>query len=292
MTVYEAEKTVRDYYRISCPDEEQDFLFTEALDFLIKEINSSDYMMTLGGWYYEKRDFELAKKYYEMAAEYKNIKAYACLGYIWYYGRTGEKDYEKAFKYYSLAADNGDMESAYKVADMYKNGYYVEKDYDRYKKIIFDLYENVKNKRNLGAPLPQIFIRLARIRVEEGNTEEAVNLYLYAKNFLSQRLRYNGFFGDLSNMKWLIDELYRLIEINKYDFDFYDLYFLLSTPNKISFRYNKKEYFVESSIEDGECVVSFNGKWFHSRDDFFAKAEVDNEKLTSVYDKLYSFEVR
>ena len=133
MTIREANEIIRKYYEISLPDEEDDFRYTEALAFIIDSTKNPRAMMELGGWYYEKRNFDLALKYYEMAAEYKSTDAYACLGYIWYYGRTGEKDYEKAFNYYSLAAEAGNYEAAYKVADMYKNGYYVERDYEKYK---------------------------------------------------------------------------------------------------------------------------------------------------------------
>jgi len=249
-------------------------------------------MMQLGGWYYDKRNFDLALKYYDMASEYKITSAYACLGYIWYYGRTGEKDFEKAFKYYSLAADAGDLESAYKVADMYKNGYFVEKDYEKYKSIIEDLFVKIKDSDQLFSPLPQIFMRLARIRTEEDKTEEAVSLYLYAKDFLAQRLRLNAFFGDLNNMKWLIEELYKLIEFDKTDFNFYDLYYLIMSPGKITFKYQKREYQLESVMEDGECVICFENKWFKTRDDFFGKAVIGNKRLTSIYDDLYMFEVK
>ena len=76
-------------------------------------------------------------------------------------------------------------------------------------------------------------------------------------------------------------------------FDFFDLYYLLKTPHKIIFYSGDEEapLTVESVMEGEECAVCFNGKWFHSRDDFFAGASVDGIKLTAVYDDLYGFEV-
>ena len=50
------------------------------------------------------------------------------MGYIYYYGRIGEKDYEKAFKYFVKGALDGHLCSLYKTGDFYKNGYFVEKD--------------------------------------------------------------------------------------------------------------------------------------------------------------------
>lgn len=292
MTIFEAKKIIQDYYRIGSPNDEQDFMYTEALNFIIHTEKNPRAMLELGGWYYEKRDFDKAAKYYELAAECGEKGAYSPLGYIWYYGRTGVKDYEKAFKYYNLAADNGDDEAAYKIADMYKNGYFVEKDYDKYKSIIEKLYKKVKNDRNLWSPLPQISIRLAVIRSEQGKKEDAANLLIYAKDFLAQRIRINSFFGDITTMKWLITELYNVIDFDYHSFDFYDLFHLLKTPVKITFRYKNKEYNVESS-EDGELMaVHFGDKWFRSSDEFFNKAVIENNRLTKIYNDLYLFEVR
>lgn len=156
MTILEAKRICSDYYNMTNPSEEDTFLYTEALKFLIEEAKDADYMVELGGLYYEDRQFDLALKYYELAAEYNNLYAISNLGYIWYYGRTGERNYEKAFYYFDKARQMGDVIAAYKVADMYKNGYYVEKDYEKYKAIIEDLYPKVTNSRRLNEPLPEI----------------------------------------------------------------------------------------------------------------------------------------
>lgn len=121
MTISEANKIKEQFYSIDQPSEEDIFLFTEAMDFLISETHDPTSMMELGGWYYGEKDYDLALKYYEMAAAYDSTDAYECLGYIWYYGRTGQKDYEKAFKNFSRAAERGDLIAEYKVADMYKD---------------------------------------------------------------------------------------------------------------------------------------------------------------------------
>ena len=94
-------------------------------------------------------------------------------------------------------------------------------------------------------------------------------------------------------MKWLIDDLYDLMEFDEGYFDFYDLYYLLKTPHKIVFYYGDldEQMTLESVMEGEECSVCFNGKWFRSRDDFFAQASVDGIKLTAVYEDLYGFEV-
>ena len=132
MTVKEARRIAEEFERKQIPTEEDEFIFTEAMRFLIDEEKNPRDMMWLGGYYYEQRHFNLALKYYEMAKAYDYDEAYECLGYIWYYGRTGEKDYKKAFECFSRMMEKGNPQAAYKVADMYKNGYYVKKDYRKY----------------------------------------------------------------------------------------------------------------------------------------------------------------
>ena len=291
MTILEAKKILRHFYDLSNPTEEEEFLYTEALQFLIAETKDSDHMLDLGGFYYDKREFDLALKYYEMAAEYGNRYAISNLGYIWYYGRTGEKDYEKAFKYFDKARAMGDIVAAYKVADMYRNGYYVEKDYDKYREIILSLYPKVKNARRLGEPLPEIFTCLAKIYSEEGKTEEALSLYDTARDFLAQRIRGNPFFGNLTIMKWLIHDVYELREFDPAAMDLYDLYHVLRTPAKVSFFFEQDRHEAEAVEENGALVIRFDDTWFRTIDDFFLKAELFGELVTTRYEELYDFEV-
>ena len=293
MTVEEARKIAKEFDENRNPSEEEVFLYTEAMGFLIEELHDPDDMLALGGYYYEQKQFDLALKYYEMSASYGYDPAYECLGYIWYYGRTGTRDFKKAFEYFSLLMEKGHPVAAYKVADMYKNGYYVEKNQEKYEEIIENLYPKVKNMHHLSDPVPEVYTRLAKIRVAQGRNEEAIDLLLYAKDFLAQRIRYSAFFGNLNIMKWLIDDLYELTEFDEEYFDFFDLYYLLKTPHKVTFYYGDAGVPMElESLQEGEeCSVCFNGKWFRNRDEFFGKASVDGVKLTSVNEKLYGFEV-
>ncbi len=291
MTTREARNIVNEFDENRNPSEQEVFLFTEALNYLIEEEKNPRDMMYLGGYYYEIKQFDLALKYYEMAATFDFDDAYECLGYIWYYGRTGQKDYEKAFYYFEKMMNKGHLVATYKVADMYKNGYYVEKSQAKYEEIIEGLFPKVKKCRSVFDPVPEVFTRLARIRTDQGKEDEAVNLYFEAKRCLAQRISINAFFGNLNIMKWLIDDLYELIEFDEDFFDFFDLYYLLKTPHKITFMYEDRKYMLESVMEGEECVVSFNGKWYHDRDEFFKKAMIGDYVATSLYKDLYAFEV-
>lgn len=295
MNTKEARKIVYDFEALSRPTDEQVFAFTEAMHFLIEKENNPRDMMHLGGYYYEIKNFDLALKYYDMAAALDYDGADDCLGYIWYYGRTGVKDYEKAFKHFSRSAERGNLQSAYKVADMYKNGYFVEKDYAKYCEIIEKLYLKIKHANQLWEPLPEIFTRLAKIRTEQGKTKAAINLYLKAKDFLAQRISYNAFFGNLNIMNWLINDLYELktLEITD-DFDFFDLYYLLKNGNyTISFYYGTDKYLIEclQDKETGEWYIKFGEKCYRTVEDFMADAHIDDERLVSINTELYDFKV-
>ena len=292
MTVREAEKLLKKAYSNGNLTEEDKFELTEALAYLIEETHDPEYMMNLGGIYYEDKQFDLALKYYEMAAAYDYDTAYECLGYIWYYGRTGEVDYKKAFENYSKAAEVGNLTATYKVADMYKNGYYVEKDYGKYCRIIESLYPRVKHSDWLNDPLPEVSMRLARIRKEQGRNDEAVELLLEARPFLAERIMYNPFFGDLNNMEWLIRDLYELIECDTSDLKLYDLHYVLKTPCKVTFMYNNKKYEVESVNDNGNMSIRFGKKWYRSIKDFFAEASIGGKKLVTIPFDLYDFEVK
>lgn len=291
MTITEAKKNCREFYDKTNPSEEDRFVYTEALGFLIDETKDADYMVELGAMYYEEKQFDLALKYYEMAAEYDNIYAMSNLGYIWYYGRTGEKDYDKAFYYFSKAMERGSLIAAYKVADMYKNGYCVGKNYGKYKEMIEDLYRKIRGAKYLNAPVPEIYTRLAGIRTEEGKPEEALELYYTAREFLSGRIRSHPFFGDLNIMKWMIGDIYRLTEPDPGCIGLYDLYEVLNKPAAVTFFFEDRSFEVESVQDKEGLSIRFGDKWYRTIDDFFRKAQIDGELLTTLYAEVYDFKV-
>lgn len=283
LTIESAKQILDDYYDLVHPKYEDDIAFMDALEFLIKETNETEYMVELGGWYHEQKQFDLAEEYYLMAAKQGNVDAYECLGNIYYYGRVGQPDYEKAFHYYKLASDLGDVIAAYKLADMYKNGYYVSKDYTKYVQIIKGLYPLIQGATNTFDPVPEIYSRLAKIYVEEGNEDHAIQLLLIAKEFQSQRLIYSDFFGDLTIMKNIVKDLYSLIQFDPDYMDLFDLYYALQSPCKILIEIHNQEHIVEAKYEDDYFYISMDDKNYEDVDQFFLKAKIDDEPLSSQY---------
>lgn len=291
LTIEKAQQILDDYYDLTQPKYEDDIALIHALEFLIKETNNPEYMVELGAWYYGQKQFDLAEEYYLMAAKLGYNDAYECLGYIYYYGRVGHPDYEKAFHYNKLASDKGNLVAAYKLADMYKNGYYVQKDYPRYVQIIKDLYSKIQGATNTFDPVPEIYSRLAKIYVEEGNEDQAIQLLLIAKEFQSQRLIYSQFFGDLTIMKYIVNDLYSLIQFDPNYMDLFDLYYALQKPCKVAMEILGDDHIIEAKYEDGLFYICMDNKNYEDVDQFFQNAMIHNEPLYSQYVNVNYIEI-
>lgn len=290
-TIESAKQILDDYYDLTQPTYKDDIQLINALEYLIKETNNPEYMVELGGWYYGQKQFDLAEEYYLMAAKLDYNNAYECLGYIYYYGRVGQPDYEKAFHYYKLASDQGNLVAAYKLADMYKNGYYVQKDYPKYVQIIKDLYPKIQGATNTFDPVPEIYSRLAKIYVEEGNEDQAIQLLLIAKEFQSQRLIYSQFFGDLTIMKYIVNDLYSLIQFDPDYMDLFDLYYALQKPCKVAIEILGEDHIIEAKYEDGLFFICMDDKNYEDVDQFFLKAKINGEPLSTQYVNVNYIEI-
>ncbi|WP_294412867.1 tetratricopeptide repeat protein [uncultured Ruminococcus sp.] len=279
MTIPEAKIICNQFFdKNGCYTEEDFFLYTEATQYLIRETQNPRHMYNLAIAYEWRKEYELAYKYFQMAADQGYADAYLGLGYIWYYGRTGKTDYEKAFYWFSKCGN--DLNAQYKIADMYHNGYYVEKDEEKYQEIIERLYHDYYhttddwNDASLG-------IRLAKIRTKQGKTKEAIQLLLEAKESLMWCISKNAFFGSYSLMQGLIDKLYRLQPLDTNELDLFDLYELLKKPVKVQFTYGNSKHHIESSEEeDGTIAVCFDGKWYHNINEMMMNARINGELIS------------
>ncbi len=294
MIISDALKFEREYWDNTERTEDDEFMFTEALGTLITETKNPKYMCELAWHYCEKKRFDLEIKYLEMAAECGYGPAYEELGYMWYYGQHGEKDYAKAFEYYTKGAqpdrfgNKGSLWCKYKLADMYRFGCAVPKDEGKYCEMIEEAYREVQNPKLLNDPYPEICLRLAGIRSEQGETEEAVFLLLNAKDFMAERLSYEPFWGHIEVMGRIVRFLYKLIPFDEEDADFYDMFYLTQTPGRYEMTRAGETVTIEVTEENGERAIGYDGKFFRSFEDFCSKAEHNGKRFTAAYDEFYN----
>lgn len=293
MTKQLAKKFINDYYEEEVHSEESRFLLRESLEYLYRTTGKANYALQLGGTYYSERDFDLAEHYYKIAAELGSIDAYECLGYVYYYGRTGKPDYEKAFYCYKkVMEETGDIEATYKIADMYRNGYYVEKDERKYEEIIESLYPRVKDENSLSSLLPEVFSRLGTIRIQQKRYGEAYELFLEAKDFLAQRMQFSSFFGNATTMKFIIQGLYTVTDFDDELMNLYDLYYLFKTPCEVSFTLDGKRYVLKIPEEKNAHPICFEGKWYQDVTDFLYNATIDGKPIRTYYSDFDDFQVK
>ncbi|MGI6204567.1 MAG: hypothetical protein ACOYJH_04755 [Anaerovoracaceae bacterium] len=160
---------------------------------LIFQFGRMDMAADLGGYYYEGRRFDLAEKYFSLAAGRNIPKAWIGLGYIWYYGMTGRCGYQEACRCFvraleifekhqirnpeywhvntKIALMNPEdycdyINAAYKIADMSRDGKYMDKNFFHYTYLIRQLYSMMRHDL-CAYKMPEIEIRMADIALED-----------------------------------------------------------------------------------------------------------------------------
>lgn len=167
----------------------------------------------------------------------------------------------------------------------------MEKNTGKYKEIIEDIYLRIKDTQHPDDPLPEIFSRMAKIRTDEGNIEEALKLYNYARDFLAQRIKDHSTAENLDIMKQLTNDIYQIQELDEDDLWLYDLYYVLKGPTIIKFCFDGTDHEIMTIEDDDGIVVRFDDEWFCNVDDFFRKAKLVGLPLTTLYEELYLFEM-
>lgn len=278
-----ATQIIKRFDRLDNVTKEDEEEFIEASNYLIEVENDNKIMAYLGGYYYEKRQYDLAEEYYLLADHNGNKWAAGGLGYIYYYGRNGVVDYSKAMKYFLKAKENGDLEAAMKIADMYHNGYGVEKDDDIYKSLLLEIYEKVKNSKDLFCPFPEVAHRLAEIYIKEGREDFALPLLNKGRDYITQRIRYNAFWGNFVIAKRIVTLQYKIVDFDESDIDFFDLLYVLQTPHKVKLTFRSKTYLIESYFEGEEIRVRCENKTYQYIDKFLREHLFDNKHTYIIH---------
>lgn len=198
-------------------------VFVEYGYSLALEIEDATRINNYGILFYNARigyqDFDKAAKYYKMASDLGFSLSTENLGYIYYYGRTGEVNYEIAYLLFSKASAGYNRAcSTYKLGDMFKNGYYVNKDL----KTAFQCYQRAESLIDNGLSenrasnvAADIFFRLAEcyhfgIGVS-ADLDKSFEYYQKAERSFIVRIRH----GDFLVKKMLIKTIERQDELRE-----------------------------------------------------------------------------
>jgi len=296
MNSKQAWKIINNYFQNDYPTKDDEFLYIEASKYIIEADTSieaiqrkDDIACYLAGYYYSKKKYDLAEKYYLIADELGNQYASDGLGYIYFYGRNGSVDYKKAFYYYSKAAKFGNDEAKMKIADMYHHGYGVDKDENKYKKMIIDLYKKLDKISNPftffynDTCFPEVAHRLASIYIDEGHPNDCIEMLKKAKDCIAQRLNScEAFWGNLIVCKTIICVIYKVIEFDKNNFDLLDLFYVLSYEHRVKLIFNENIYQIESKFDEGDMRIICNGKSFKNDIEFYQQVLIENKHIYMI----------
>jgi hypothetical protein len=172
---------------------------------------------------------------------------------------------------------------------MYRFGCFVKKDEARYCRMIEEVYEEIKNPARLNQPFPEVCLRLAGIRDEQGRRDEAIDLLVKAKKFMAERLSLDPFWGHIEVMGRIVRYLDKISFYLPPRFpsnDFYHFFIFTETPGRYYMSYRGRRLEIEVTEENGEKAIGYDGKWYRSFEDFCSRAEVNGKKFTSVYDEI------
>lgn len=296
--LHQSWKIVKKYTNKDNLSDEEDFLFSEAMDYIVnnspKDIHIAAY--NFGSYYMEIERYDMALKYFMISANTGSAMACSEIGIIYYYGLSGQIDYKKAYQYLRIAENMHWKNGSYLIADMYRYGLYLEQDYNKYDDIISDLFDWAEEDTNSFHSIPEIFFREAEIIVSSGSSEAMVagkNMLLYAEEVIKDRIfrkkrkRINRL--DIQTLRDIQDILYVEILQEAWIKDIFDLD--LSGRHGINkgivVEYKNKKYSIAiEQEEDGSYSIGFLGKWYRNMADFIERAILDNHTMCALYEQL------
>lgn len=305
MTVAEAKERIKDYlmHHLNM-NEEDEFILNELCRFVYEETGDTTYLLEGAGTYIA--DPKKQEKVYLLSIESGVEHAAYTLGELYESGKLGKPNYAKAYEYYLRASktepigDGSSIDNSFwqvhndakiRLAKMYKHGIYVKKDLDKYKDLINEAYEDVKDKDWAYIRYNSLFAK-AKLELEEGNIEKGLEiLYLAREEFwkLLVDLQEERDYELLNEMNEL---LYRYQELDYTDISAEDITELLKKPITLGFMYDDVCHEITSRKDGEETVVEFKGNLYRNPIDFIMKARIGDIWFREVLFVSYLWEVK
>ncbi len=289
---------MQNFYRSDDPTEEQQFRFVEAMKMLIDgaawESDIVAFSYNLAIYYRNIREFDLEKKYLELGAKYGSSAHKEELGFIWYYGLTGEQDFGKAYHCFS---ECDTRKSRFMLADMYHDGIYVQYDPIKCWDIIEELFSEVESERNdprftISTLYPEIALRMVRLNLEAGTEDNYDwNNLLDARSILARRQCYRPFWGNIKTMHGILDTMTEMRESDYGLIDLYDLLTFEESDAAVLFDFGGITYRLNIFQHERESIYDFENKWYHGAEDFFEKVRIEGIRITTVMQRIENIRV-
>lgn len=300
MTIEEARKIEKAFVGGRKNVDEDFFLYTEAMDYLIREDDNPRDALYLGLEYLYRNRYEAARRYFELAAMSGVEMAVTCLGDMYYYGQGVEVDYKKALDYYRQAYAGADPAargfSGLILATMYHKGQYVERDTQKSKEIALAIYnEAIADENVYNFPDHPLCELLGDICLDEGNEEEAIRYYEEGVESIAKvdiiKPDSDDNFDQISDGARLMKKLYQIPSYQPTEFNLMSLHILMEQPAEVSFMYEGRRYYAQSvDGEDGMCYT-FNDKEYRSVDEMMNRARIDGRRLETLFYDIDKVEV-
>jgi len=305
MNVKEVKEKIMGYCRNPLRMSEEDqFVLNELCRFIYEETGDTSYLIE--GSNETVADPRHLEKIYLLSIN--NGQEHNCylLAKLYASGKLGSFDFKKAYEYYLRAAKTqkiGDGTSIdesvtdyhnlakLELAKMYRNGLYVKKDYDRYRKIVNEIYEEIKDQSWQDYRFEELFEK-AKLDLEEGNIEEGLEILFKARRECWILLKYMQDEASYRLLKEMNDLLYKYIDLDLSDIGPEDLTELLKQPITVRFLYDDIFYKIRSYQDGEDVVIEFEDNLYRDPIDFIMKAKAGDTWLREMLFNSDMWEVK
>lgn len=295
MNYKDAKRIIKEFDLNATPMGEDFFLYTEAMDFLIRKENDPYRMMLLAAEYAVREKYDLARKYYEKAAAHGEPMAIESLGEIYYRGQGVDRNLGIAADYAKQAYETDDKFASFfggaLLAKIYSAEDYNGRNMTVSRKILEELNHKTDEDESLRGAATDVFEALADMYLAEGDEDKALPLYLKSKYCTAENLAMRMVPYSQRDIAAFMEKLHRLSSYQPDEYDLYDLYWLMKEPVKVRFGHDGERFLVKSFYEDGEIHIKFGSRAYRSVADFIERAEIDGTRIQALFFELDSMEV-
>lgn len=274
-------------------DHNNSFVMDELLKYLVKTTNNPGYAVWIGNTFIEKDKCDLALYYFEKAIKTGYEPAYYDAGRIYRKGYSSKGlNYKKAFEYFdkcskSKEVGDGTFANSYtdnhikaymEMAKMYRNGEYVEQDYTKYKKIVFNCYEEVKDKE-WWSDRKEVEYELSKIYLDEKDFDKYKEHIDNCIELQLDQINNYVFIDDLYQLERYVINRSNIFEPDNECYGYPDLFYLLKKDCCVIFEYENEIYVIQSYISDNPYIKVNNKEIYRDVVSMLINCKVGGQRM-------------